>query len=38
MTNQENVQVKIIASPQNLIEGWAIEQLKKTAELPHLNI
>jgi hypothetical protein len=38
MTNPENVQVKIIASPQNWIEGWAIEQLKKTAELPHLNI
>jgi hypothetical protein len=38
MTNLENVQVKIIASPQNWIEGWTIEKLKKTAELPHLNI
>jgi release factor H-coupled RctB family protein len=37
MTNPENVQIKIIASPQNWIEGWAIEQLKKTAELPHMK-
>ena len=37
MTNPENVQVRIIASPQNWIEGWAIEQLKKTAELPHMK-
>jgi release factor H-coupled RctB family protein len=32
----ENVKINIIASSQNWIEGWAIEQLKKTAELPHM--
>ncbi|MEB3188799.1 MAG: RNA ligase RtcB family protein [Snowella sp.] len=32
----EKVKINIIASSQNWIEGWAIEQLKKTAELPHM--
>jgi|GEM_PF-6530442 len=35
--NPENVEVRIIASPENWIEGSAIEQLKKTAELPNMK-
>lgn len=35
-THTENITINIIASSQNWIEGWAIEQLKKTAELPHM--
>ena len=32
------MKVKIIASEQNWIEGWAIAQLNKTAELPGMKL
>ena len=40
MTTNENnkAQVKIIASSQNWIEGWSIEQLKQTANLPGMKL
>ena len=38
-TNQSNTaKVKIIASPQNWIEGWSIEQINQTAKLSGMKL
>ena len=38
MTKQESGEVSLIASPNNWIEGSAVQQLKKTSELPGMRL